>query len=155
MALASAAAVEASRRLVNESWTAEGGFTPLHFASQAGNTPLCQLLVRCGADVEARNAAGATALQMACRAGHSDTALFLKTAGGSIEGVSTATYPRVAGFPPRFLQTVREERGDTVAACCCSCSCVLLFFVFFFFFVSHLTLHPSPLSPLSPSSDGL
>jgi hypothetical protein len=46
------------------------GYRPLHYAAYRGHAPLCRVLLRAGAAVDARNDAGCTPLFLAAQQGH-------------------------------------------------------------------------------------
>ena len=54
----------------NLEWTASNGWTLLHFAAENGNEALVRLLIRHGANVDARDNRGATPLMLACDSGY-------------------------------------------------------------------------------------
>lgn len=54
-----------------------GGFTPLHVAALHGRSPLAALLIRHGADVNARTEQSATPLHLACQHSHVQVVRFL------------------------------------------------------------------------------
>ena len=55
--------------------------TPLHAASLGGRTPVVELLIDHGADIEAKNRIGSTPLHCAAQEGHLATARLLVTRG--------------------------------------------------------------------------
>lgn len=80
----------------------KGGFTPLLFAAQAGDTESAKLLIAAGADIKESAADGAGALVLAAHLGHDDTAAFLLDAGAD---------PNAAGAGYTALH-VAATRGD-------------------------------------------
>ena len=60
------------------------GMTPLHWASRAGSLECVQLLLESGADVDARNDAHRTALQLAAERGKTDAVKLLAEAGADL-----------------------------------------------------------------------
>ena len=61
----------------------EDGATPLHYAARGGSAACVARLLGAGAAVEARDRWGASALQLAEEASHSEAAAVLRTAGAS------------------------------------------------------------------------
>lgn len=60
------------------------GMTPLHWASRAGSLECVQLLLESGADVDARNDAHRTALQLAAERGRAEAVKLLAEAGADL-----------------------------------------------------------------------
>jgi ankyrin repeat protein len=56
--------------------------TPLHWAAEYGNTLACEALLKAGAPINAVNAHGQTALDLAVQWRHATTASFLREQGG-------------------------------------------------------------------------
>lgn len=48
------------------------GETPLHLATMARNLPICKFLVNSGANIDAKDSNGFTALMLACQMGNDD-----------------------------------------------------------------------------------
>jgi ankyrin repeat protein len=69
LALSSSPASPEDSPAVDPNVCGEFGKTPLHVAAKAGHTGACSLLLGAGADVEAKNHAGGTALHYAARDG--------------------------------------------------------------------------------------
>jgi uncharacterized protein len=67
-----------------------GGYTPLHFASRAGNADVIKTLVERGAPVDAPTATGATALMLAAASGSVDAVAALLDAGASANAKESA-----------------------------------------------------------------
>ena len=66
---------------VNHVENVEYNYTPLHTASLDGRTPVVDLLIDHGADLEAKNRIGSTPLHCAAQEGHLATAQLLVTRG--------------------------------------------------------------------------
>ena len=77
--------------------------TALHFAALYGQFDIVDELVKKGADVDVKDAAGRTALDYACRYGHEKVAKLLKSAGaeGEID-------PKHFGFSPHIKKALKE-----------------------------------------------
>lgn len=66
------------------------GWTPLMAAAYSGNVDAARLLLGFGAKVNARNQFGATALDIALRAGKTQVAAFLRSRGARATGASAS-----------------------------------------------------------------
>ena len=63
--------------------------TPLHTASLMGRTPVVELLIDHGADIEAKDRQGFTPLHMAAKEGHLDTARLLVARGARTDAANS------------------------------------------------------------------
>jgi ankyrin repeat protein len=61
------------------------GVTPLHVAAEAGGTEVARLLLKKGADVNARDEEGRTPLRVACERHHADVVKLLVHAGADVD----------------------------------------------------------------------
>ncbi|CAE8616670.1 unnamed protein product [Polarella glacialis] len=68
--------------------------TPLHHAAWAGRADSCLVLLRLGADTDARNADGLMPEEVAGNAGHAEVAELLRSARLAAEGTGTGPAPR-------------------------------------------------------------
>lgn len=83
---------------------------PLHRASQRGDAAMVDLLLRAGAQVDARGAGGATALHYAVCGDHVQTAACLLTAGADPRAVDAAGETPIAlARSPRMLDLFRRQ----------------------------------------------
>lgn len=84
---ASFAEVEAVDLLCEYGWSVTSpsneGFTPLMAAAERGRTNMVRHLIKCGVDLDVRDAHGLTALAYAARGQHEETVQVLLSAGAS------------------------------------------------------------------------
>jgi len=78
------------------------GWSPLHYAATGPSTEVAALLLKRGADLEARSPNGSTALMMAARYGPERSALMLLEQGADVSrrndrGLTAADFARLAG----------------------------------------------------------
>jgi thioredoxin-related protein len=91
------------------------GGSPLHLAA-AGPAEVAELLTQAGADVNARNAGGVTALMLAAAAGQSDVVELLRSSGARLDfrdyqGSSAADWAERGG-QSALAQTLRGKTAD-------------------------------------------
>lgn len=65
------------------------GYTPLHLAARRGNVGIGEALIECGADLEARDAAGETPLRRAVNCGKAEMAEMLVAHGADIHSIGS------------------------------------------------------------------
>jgi ankyrin repeat protein len=126
-------AVEADDRSLVQTLVAEGadvnvrdprspmfdGATPLTLAAEGGRVAMTNLLLKLGADVDARSASGWTALMRACNAGQLETARILLEAGADATLVNDegyTAYGRVPGNNPALLGLLAQWEASQRAA---------------------------------------
>jgi ankyrin repeat protein len=66
------------------------------YAAEAGNNEVVELLIRNGAEVDAKNDGGETALMLASKSGHTETAEILIRNGADVNARDNLGYPVVA-----------------------------------------------------------
>jgi ankyrin repeat protein len=94
-----------------------GGGKALHFAAEAANKPMIELLLRKGADVNARNGPGLTALHIAARGGFLSVAELLLEKGADINAVDRNGYSPLHSAVSRRFRAFAEfllARGANV-----------------------------------------
>lgn len=82
--------------------TKQGGFTPLLFAAQQGDTGSASVLMAAGADVNDTDASGASALVVAAHSGHRTAAELLVTRGADVNAAG-------AGYAPLHAAVLRGD----------------------------------------------
>ena len=95
----------------------QNGHRPLHQAAEAGHAPIVDLLLDAGADLEAQDGAGRTALMRAAAAAAVDAGRRLLEAGAAVNTLSangTTALAQVVGGG--FLRRARSGMTDTVTA---------------------------------------
>jgi hypothetical protein len=92
-----------------------GGDTALTQAAFHGHSTCVQLLLQYGADIDARNGAGASALMNAAQQGHAETVAILLKAGADAKpkGLLGRTALRLAKGA-QFLTSRHQERAEVV-----------------------------------------
>lgn len=92
------------------------GFTGLMQASQKGYTDIMEILIRHGADVNAKNDSGKTALMLACFAGQFDAVKLLRSHGARYDdydrGGSTPIHWAVDGGNVRLIEWIVKDGAD-------------------------------------------
>lgn len=83
------------------------GTYPLIAAAQQNHLEMVKRLIQNGADVNAANSGGMTALHLAVRDGHAETAFFLMDKGADIHAVSNA------GYTPLYLACTNNRTRMT------------------------------------------
>lgn len=81
---ATSSSADSTTRLASQADPDLDNETPLHMAADRGHTAAIMLLLRFGAEVDARSDAGATPLMYACTNGHAAAAKALVQAGASL-----------------------------------------------------------------------
>ena len=85
-----------------------GAVTPLHLAAERGSGPIVSLLIKGGADVDARTGTGATALMFAAASGDVAAVKALIDGGADIEAKERdREHPQ--GVEPEAHQEARDE----------------------------------------------
>lgn len=82
--------------------TKQGGFTPLLFAAQQGDTATATVLMAAGADVNDTDASGASALVVAAHSGHRAAAALLVARGADVNAAG-------AGYAPLHAAVLRGD----------------------------------------------
>ena len=97
------------------------GHTPLHLATQRGDTETAEVLISAGADVDAPNEEGFTPLHLAAECGHSEVVRLLIEAGADASA-NISVHSRKAGEMPEPQESAKSsERLNSNDRLCNEC----------------------------------
>lgn len=99
-----------ARYIICSSQGAVGDYTTLMIAAIRGNLPLCKILLKHGADIDAMNDAGNTPLMCSLtNGGNADVAQFLLKAGANPDPDVVSTVSFATAYTPLILAVMNEQ----------------------------------------------
>ena len=90
--------------------TSDSGLAPLHLAAESGNTPVLELLLSKGGDLDAKSKSGQTALHLAAKGGHEECVkILIRNAADPLVRDAEGKTARDVSHHPNIQRCLIEE----------------------------------------------